>query len=192
MKLEKISLTFAAVLALGLASCSKNESTTSTAEDANRAAAAAKSESAKAADTAKAEAARVADAAKAEAAKTADAVKAEAARTAEATRVEAAKVEAARVEAARVEAARVADAAKIEAARAADNAKSQGFIDKAKGLIAEGKLSDASTVLQQLAGLSLSSDQQKIVDALKEQMQKALVAKATEKAVGSVGDLLKK
>jgi hypothetical protein len=175
------------VLALGLASCSKNESATSTTEDANKAARVAKSESAKAADTAKAETARVADAANAEAAKTADAVKAEAARTAEAARVEAAKVEAARVEAARV-----ADAAKVEAARAADNAKTQGFIDKAKSLIAEGKLSDASTVLQQLAGLSLSSDQQKLVDALKEQIQKALAAKAAEKAAASVGDLLKK
>ena len=170
MKLEKISLTFAVVLAFGLASCSKNESATSTAEDANKAAAVAKAEVVTATDAAKAEAAR----------------------TAEATRVEAAKVEAAKVEAARVEAARVADAAKAEVAKAADNAKTQGFIDKAKSLIAEGKLSDASTLLQQLAGLSLSSNQQKLVDALKEQIQKALVAKAAEKAAGSVGDLLKK
>jgi colicin import membrane protein len=155
MKLEKISLTFAAVLALGLASCSKNEPATSTAADANKAATVAKAEGAKAADSAKDEAARVADAAKAEAAKT-------------------------------------ADAAKAEATKAADNAKTQGFIDKAKSLIADGKLSDASTVLQQLAGLSVSSDQQKLVDALKEQIQKALAAKAAEKAAGSVGDLLKK
>jgi hypothetical protein len=37
-----------------------------------------------------------------------------------------------------------------------------------------------------------TSDQQKLVDALKEQIQKALAAKAAEKAAGSVGDLLKK
>jgi hypothetical protein len=177
MKFEKISLTFAAALALGLASCSKNEPAMSTAEDANKAVAFANAEGVKAADTAKAEAARVADAAKAEAAKTADAAKTEAARIAEV---------------ARIEAARVADAAKAEAARAADNTKTQGFIDKARNLVAEGKLSDASSVLQQLAGLSLGSDQQKLVDTLKEQIQKALAAKAAEKAAGSLGDLLKK
>lgn len=174
----KRSIVGSVLLALVLASCSKNESATSTAEDANKATAVAKAaEGAKAADTAKVEAARVADAATTEAAKTAEAAKAEAAKTAEA---------------AKVEAARVANAAKAEAARAVDNAKTQGFIDKAKSLIAEGKLSDASTVLQPLAALSLSSDQQKLVDALKEQIQKAMAAKAAEKAVGSVGDLLKK
>jgi len=36
-----------------------------------------------------------------------------------------------------------------------------------------------------------TSNQQKLVDALKEQIQKALAAKAGEKAAGSVGDLLK-
>jgi len=105
---------------------------------------------------------------------------------------EAAKAEAAKTaDAAKTEAARVADAAKTDtadAAKAADNNKTQGLIDKAKSLIAEGKFSDAASVLQQLAGQSLSSDQQKIVDGLKEQLQKALAGNAA----GNVGNLLKK
>ena len=59
------------------AGCSKNESVTPTADDANKAAEAAKTEAAKAADAAKAEAAKVADAARAEAAKAADKAKAQ-------------------------------------------------------------------------------------------------------------------
>lgn len=171
MKHKTLLLTLAAALALGLASCSKNESVTPTADDANKAAAAAKTEAAKAADAAKAEAAKTAEAAKAEAAKTAEAAKAEAAKTTEAAQ---------------------AEAAKAVAAKAADNAKTQGLIDKAKSLVAEGKFSDASSVLQQLAGQSLSSDQTKLVDGLKEQIQKALAAKAAENAAGAVGNLLKK
>lgn len=184
MKLKQISLTLAATLALGLAGCGKNESTTTTSEEtATRTAETAKVEAAKAAETAKAEAAK-ADAARVEAAN------AEAARV-EAAKVEAAKVEAARVETARVEAAKV-EAARVEAAKAADNDKVQGLIDRVKSLIAEGKFTDASSVLQQLAGQSLSSDQAKLVDGLKEQIQKALAAKAAENAAGSAGNLLKR
>jgi hypothetical protein len=172
MKLKQISLTLAATLALGLAGCGKNESTTTAEETATRTA-----------ETAKAEAAK-ADAARVEAAN------AETARI-EAAKVEAAKVEAARVESARVEAAKV-EAAKVAAAKAADNDKAQGLIDKVKSLIAEGKFTDASSALQQLAGQSLTSDQAKVVDGLKEQIQKALVAKAAENAAGSAGNLLKR
>jgi hypothetical protein len=186
--MKRTSLTLAAALALGLAGCGKNESATTTADDAHKAAGSAADAAAKTAEAAKAEAAKAADAAKAEAAKTAEAAKAEAARVADAAKAEAAKA----AEAARVEAARAADAAKVEATKAANTAKTQGLIDKAKSLIAESKFSDASSVLQQLTGLSLTSDQQKLVDALKAQIQKALAAKATESAVGSVGDLLKK
>jgi colicin import membrane protein len=188
MKTQKliIPLIAATVLALGLASCSKNEPVAPAAEDinkaassaadaANKAAEAAKAQAAKAADAAKAEAAKVAEAAKAEAAKAADAAKAEAAKTAEAAKVEAAK----------------AEAAKAEAAKAADNAKTQGLIDKAKSLIAEGKFADASSALQQLAGQTLSGEQQTLVDGLKEQIQKALAAKAAENAAGAAGNLLK-
>jgi len=180
-----------AALTLGLAGCGKKESATTTADDANKAASSAVDAASKAAETAKTEAAKAADAAKAEAAKTAEAAKAEAAKVADAAKAEAAKVEAAKVEAAKVEAAKL-EAAKVEAAKAAATAKTQELIVKATSLVAEGKYSDASAVLQQLAGQTLSSDQQKLVDGLKEQIQKALVAKAAENAAGSVGDLLKK
>ena len=194
MKLKQISLTLAATLALGLAGCGKNESATTTSEEtATKTAETAKVEEAKAAETAKAEAAK-AEAARVEAAN-AEAARVEAAKV-EAAKVEAARVETARAEAAKVEAARVEaakdEAAKVAAAKAADNAKVQGLIDKVKSLIAEGKFTDASSALQQLAGQSLSSDQAKLVDGLKEQIQNALVAKAAENAAGSAGNLLKR
>jgi len=151
MKLDKIYVTLAAALALGLASCSKNEPATPTAEDANKAVISAADTAAKTADAAKAEAEKAADAAKGE-------------------------------------------AAKVEAAKAdtAESATIQGFIDKAKSLVAEGKYADASTVLQQLAGKTLSAEQTTLVASLKEQIEKALAAKATENAAGTAGNLLKK
>jgi len=175
-----------AALTFGLTGCGKTESANSTVEDANKAAVAATDAANKASDAAKAEAAKAAETARAEAAKTAEAARAEAAKVAEAAKAEAAKVEAAKVEAAKVE------AAKVEAAKAAATAKTQELIVKATSLVAEGKYSDASAVLQQLAGQTLSSDQQKLVDGLKAQIEKALVAKAAGDAAGSVGDLLKK
>jgi hypothetical protein len=182
MKLENISLTLAAVLALGLASCSKNEPVTPAAEDANKAAVSAAAEAAKTADAVKAKAANAAEATTAEAAKVAEAAAAEAAKAAEAVKAEAAKVEAAKA----------AEAAKADAAKAADTSKAQELIDKAKSLVAEGKFSDAASVLQQLAGQTLSDEQTQLVNVLKEQIQKALAAKAAENAAGSVGNLLKK
>jgi len=188
MKHKTVLFTLTAVLALGLASCSKNEPANTAADDGKKAADAANAEAAKSAEAARAEAARTAEAAKAEAAKSTEAARAEAARVAEAAKAEAAKAEATRT----AEAASVETAKAAEAAKAADNAKTQGLIDKAKSLIAEGKFSDASSVLQQLTGQTLSGDQQKLVDGLKQQIQKALVANATDNAAGSVGNLLKK
>jgi hypothetical protein len=182
-KLTHLSLTFASALALGLTGCGKNETPGNTAETtASQAAETAKIEAAKAAAIASAEAAK-ANAAKA------DAANAEAAR-AEAAKVEAAKIEAARVETARVEAAKV-EAARVEAANAASLAKAQSLIDQAKSLIADGHLSDASGVLEQLAGQSLSTDQTSQVNGLKQQLQKALVAKAATDASGAAGNILK-
>jgi hypothetical protein len=168
-----LALTLGAALSLGLTGCGKNESVTATAEDANKAASSAADAAAKTAETAKVEAQKAADAAKAEAAKTAEAAKAEAAKVADAAKVEAAKT---------------AEAAKTEAAKTADNAKTLGLIERAKGLIADGKFADASSALQQLTGQTLSADQTKLVESLKEQIQKALAAKA---ASGAAGDLLK-
>ena len=157
MKFKQISFTLAAVLALGLAGCSKNEPVTPVADDANKAANS-----------------------------TADAV----AGTVDAAKVEAAKVEAAKVEVPKADATTVAVPA--DATKAAESAKDQGLIDKAKGLVAENKLSEASSLLQQLAGRTLTPEQTKLVDGLKEQIQKALAANVTENAAGAVGNLLKK
>jgi len=75
---------------------------------------------------------------------------------------------------------------------AAASGKAQEWIDKARSLIAENKFSDASSTLQQLAGMKLTDEQQKLVDGLKEQIQKALAAKATSEGASAVGNLLKK
>lgn len=107
----------------------------------------------------------------------------EAAKTAEGAKVEAAKV---------AEAAKAAEvAAPAEAAIIAINTKVQGLIDKAQSLVAESKFSDASKVLNQLAGLSLTSEQQKLVAALKEQILKALAVDASSNTAGTAGSLLK-
>jgi hypothetical protein len=94
-------------------------------------------------------------------------------------------------EAAKAEAARIANAAKaeaagvVDAAKAPDNTQAQGFIDKARTLVAEGKYSEAASALQELTGQTLSANQTTLVASLKEQIQKALAA-------GGVGDILKK
>src|SRR2546430_9159232 len=120
--------------------------------------------------------------------KPAEAAKAESAKTSEAARAEAAKT----AEAAKAQAVKTADAAKVEAVKAAETSRTEGLIDKAKLLISESKFSDASSVIQQLSGQSLTAQQTKVVDGLKEQIQKALVAKAADNAAGAVGNLLNK
>jgi len=179
MKRKALLLTFTAALAFGLAACSKSEPVTTTADDANKAATAtaAADVADKTAEAAKVEAAKVAEAAKVEAAKTAEAAKVEAAKVAEATKVATAATAAEVVKTA-------------EAAKATNDNKIQALIDKAKSLIAESKFSDASDVLQQLTGKSLTSEQQKIVDGLKEQIQKALAVNAAANAAGVAGDLI--
>ena len=87
----------------------------------------------------------------------------------------------------------VSDATKqVQDTAAAATSKAQEWIDKANGLVAESKFSEASSALQQLAGLKLTPEQQQLVDSLKEQIQKALAAKATGEGVSAVGNLLKK
>jgi hypothetical protein len=184
IKLQRFSLTVAAALAIGLASCSKNEPVTSNTKDADKAAISA----AKTAEAARVEAEKAAAAAKTEAAKVAEAAKLEAARVADVAKAEAA----AAADAAKVEAAKAAEAAKAEAAKVANSARIQGLIDNAKSLVAEGKYTEAASALQQLAGQVLTADQTTLVESMKQQIQKALAAQAAEKAAGSVGNLLKK
>lgn len=78
-----------------------------------------------------------------------------------------------------------------EAAATATN-KAQEWIDKAKSLVADGKFSEAASALQQLTGLQITDEQQKLATSLKEQIQKALAAKAATDGASSVGGLLKK
>jgi thioredoxin-like negative regulator of GroEL len=86
-----------------------------------------------------------------------------------------------------------ADAVKqVEAAKDSAVDKVNAVIEKAKTLIAETKYEDASKLLQQLAAQQLTPEQQKLVDDLKAQIQKALSSKATSDAAGAVGNLLKK
>lgn len=68
---------------------------------------------------------------------------------------------------------------------AAAQAKAQEVIDQAKKLVSENKFTDALSLLQQkLAGLQLTPEQQKLVDSLKEQIQKAIASSATKGAEG--------
>jgi hypothetical protein len=86
-----------------------------------------------------------------------------------------------------------ADAVKqVEAAKDSAVSNVNAVIEKAKTLVAETKYEDASKLLQQLAVQTLTPEQQKFVDDLKAQIQKALASKATSDASGAVGNLLKK
>jgi hypothetical protein len=89
------------------------------------------------------------------------------------------------------------DAAKAKAQTNDADVKVQNLIEQAKKLIAEGRWTEALAILnalgsQQAAGQSLSASQQKLVDGLKEQVQKALAAKTANDAAGAAGNLLKK
>jgi hypothetical protein len=65
-------------------------------------------------------------------------------------------------------------------------------IEAAKKLTDENKYDEALKMLGTLTSNKLTPDQQKMVDSLKEQIQKAMAAKATDSATKAVGDLLKK
>lgn len=87
----------------------------------------------------------------------------------------------------------VADVSKqVQDTTAAASAKVQGLIDKAKNLITENKYQDASAVIQELTGYKLTPEQQKLVDGLKEQIQKALASKAATDGASAVGGLVPK
>ena len=69
--------------------------------------------------------------------------------------------------------------------------KAQDLIKQAQSLVDAQKYTDASSLLQQLASLKLTPEQQKLVDALKKTIQDALAKQATAEGTKAVGDLLK-
>jgi len=83
-------------------------------------------------------------------------------------------------------------AQQVQVQTTTSTSQAQEWIDKAKSLIADNKLQEASSILQQLAALKLTPEQQKLVDDLKGQLQKALAGKATTEGASAVGNLLKK
>lgn len=77
-------------------------------------------------------------------------------------------------------------------AAAATVQKSQGLIETAQKLAGENKYTEALQVINDLASLRLNPDQQKLVDNLKEQIKKAMAAKAGSEANQAIGGLLNK
>ena len=176
MKLEKISLTFAAALALGLAGCSKNEPVRPTADDAHKAAGSTADAVAKTAEAAQAEAAT------ADAAKTTEATKAEAMKQqAEAQKLAAEKTAADKL-------------AQTAAAAAPEQARIQSLIDTAKNLTGQNKYAEALKVIGELSNLKLSPEQQTLVDGLKKTAEQQAAQAVADKAAGgaskAIGDAL--
>lgn len=127
--------------------------------------------------------------AQADAAKQAEALKA--------VQTEAAKEEAALKEKAAAEQAAFEKLSDEQLALAAHAAaatvqKSQGLIETAQKLVGENKYTEALQVINDLASLRLTPAQQKLVDNLKEQIKKAMAAKAGSEATKAIGDLLNK
>lgn len=67
--------------------------------------------------------------------------------------------------------------------------KAQELINQAKSLVDAKKYADASNILQQLANLKITPEQQKLVDDLKATLQQVLSRQATTKATDAVGGM---
>ena len=72
----------------------------------------------------------------------------------------------------------------------AATAQSQSLIDKAKSYVADQKYPDALSTIGQLSASKLTPDQQKLVDALKAQIQSAMAKASTSDAASALGGAL--
>ena len=74
--------------------------------------------------------------------------------------------------------------------------QAQGLISKVQGYIADSKYSDAANVLKELSSMKLTFEQQKLVNDLTAQVQKAMAgaaaSDASKKATDAVGGMLGK
>jgi hypothetical protein len=71
-------------------------------------------------------------------------------------------------------------------------ARANALIDQAKKLVSETKYADALKIVQQLADMKLTPEQEKLVASLKEQIQKATTALSSTNAAEALGNLLKR
>ena len=80
--------------------------------------------------------------------------------------------------------------AEATAAASAATSQAQTLIDQAKGLVTDQKYQEALGVVQQLASVKLTPEQQQLVDGLKAQIQTALAKKAASDAGSALGGAL--
>ena len=80
-------------------------------------------------------------------------------------------------------------------AATATTAQAQGLITKVQSYIADSKYSDAANLLKELSSMKLTPEQQKLVDDLTAQVQKAMAGAASDaskNATDAVGGMLGK
>jgi len=75
-------------------------------------------------------------------------------------------------------------------ATAAASSEAQSLIDKAKAAIANKDYQGATALIKDLSQLKLTPEQQKLVDDLKAQLQKAMTSGAATDATKAVGGML--
>jgi len=83
-------------------------------------------------------------------------------------------------------------AATATEAAATASSQAQGLIDQAKSLVDSGKYADASKLVQELASMKLTPEQQKIVDDLKALIQQKMADQATSEGAKAAGEMLGK